>query len=330
MRCACGLRQRKLRTLRVAVSKQQKTNGDPTDPVLFVPVCLWCVSLAGRAGQVKHPTKSTPLLSMRKDPVPEFGKWEKDVLYTAYFERARKADTSGSDNRQMAPPANAHHHIHKSSRPHTILDPTAVVRRTCRQEVPKATKGQHPARIERQTRAAVSNPRRMTSNPSHPHRDTVYQGVGTNRPDYVYDIQSSSSQPRGGGGAGRPPPWERNSSTESGSGTGSIPPSARGRSRLRPLAEGERTPGHRTGVPKFGDWNVDGPSADYGFTRVFGQLRDEKKTSTSSVAATETAPTPSLSGEKLNAKSEPKCWVSLKGCWPWRCSSRRGTERSKQ
>lgn len=70
-------------------------------------------------------------------------------------------------------------------------------------------------------------------------------------------------------------------------------------------------PVHRAGAPIFGEWNVNGPSADYGFTQAFGQVRDRKKTSTTPVAATEAPTTPSYNSENLNTNRRFKVRCSL-------------------
>ncbi|KAH7441534.1 hypothetical protein KP509_03G042100 [Ceratopteris richardii] len=86
--------------------------------------------------------------------------------------------------------------------------------------------------------------------PNHP----VYQGRLGNRPGSPY--------------------CERKTSAEGGSAHGSSTP---GRSRLRGSVRADETPDRGAAIPKFGEWNVNDPSAGEGFTMIFNQHRNEKK-----------------------------------------------------
>lgn len=169
------------------------------------------------------------LILQQRDRAPEFGKWESDVRYTAYFEKAGKSNASSSSSKPVSPPVNAGR-IHIGSGTRATQD-TAMVRQRHR-ELLEAAELQHPLRTERQTRAEVGNHWRMATNPSHPRHQAPYQGVGVDA--LVHEIRSNPSRPRAGGGEGYPPPRVRNSSSESGGRAGIMPPLAPERSRPRP------------------------------------------------------------------------------------------------
>lgn len=176
------------------------------------------------------------LLLQQRNPVPVFGEWESDVPYTAYFERARKANPSSSNNKQIASPVNASC-INASTSTCPAGDPTMVLRR--HKEVSNAKEGQYPASKELKTRAEVCIARTMTNKPFHPHQEIVlHQGVS--RVGAGYGIRSSFVRPWVGGGPRIRLSLEGNNSSESAGVTGSMPFPEKERFHRRPLAEVER------------------------------------------------------------------------------------------
>eukprot|EP00250_Pteridium_aquilinum_P006192 c16159_g1_i1 orf=457-1218(+) len=84
----------------------------------------------------------------------------------------------------------------------------------------------------------------------------IYQGRLGNRPGSPY--------------------WERKNPPEGGN---AFAPSTPGKSRLHPgSTRANETPDRAAALPKFGAWDENDPSAGEGFTVIFNQARNEKKT----------------------------------------------------
>lgn len=92
-----------------------------------------------------------------------------------------------------------------------------------------------------------------------PNHHAAYQGRLGNKP------------------ASASPGWERKVPSEGGT---VFAPATPGKSRLRAgsTTRGDETPDRSPALPKFGDWNEKDPSSGEGFTVIFNQARNEKKT----------------------------------------------------
>ncbi|XP_059448428.1 RPM1-interacting protein 4-like isoform X2 [Corylus avellana] len=246
--------------------------------------------------------------------VPEFGKWQDEVQYTAHFDNVRKGKSSGTANPkdpQDKPGSNK-----------------------AEAEAPKgseALRSKHEQHLSRE----VGHPRRSSESPLH--HDTVGQRVSSDSPLHHHGGSSSGdihrramrqsvgsdrsiehsplhphNQARVGGKSSdvSSPSWERKGSSQGSS--HSLAPLTPGRSRLRSVTRGDDTPDHSAAVPKFGDWDESNPASSEGYTAIFNRVREEKQVEAGKVPAT-AGDTPYSNGHKQSGNENSKgCF-----CFPW-------------
>ncbi|XP_030461788.1 RPM1-interacting protein 4-like isoform X1 [Syzygium oleosum] len=208
-------------------------------------------------------------------------------------------------------------------------------------EAEQVMKGQTARRPSHEYRIRVEEDghRRRRFSDSTLHRDPRYGRVAAESPvhhdggmisrstpnrlvwqnPWVEHIESSTHRTQHlasvGGGGGRmstPVREKRYSFTCSGH---SAAPMTPGRSRLKSVTRGDKTPNHITAVPKFGDWDETNPSSADVYTDVFDRVVEEKKGAARTAPVTTTeAPRSIRQHSSVDTRSESQgCW-----CFPWR------------
>ncbi|XP_030515698.1 RPM1-interacting protein 4-like [Rhodamnia argentea] len=169
-------------------------------------------------------------------------------------------------------------------------------------------------RDPRYSRAAAESPVLRGSGMSSPYRSVWQNPWSEHIKSSSHSTQHRASVGGGGGRMSSPvqEPEKRHSSTSRGHSTA---PTTPGRSRLKPVARGDKTSNHSTAVPKFGDWDETSPSSADGYTHVFNLVVEEKKGAAGKPPVT-TAENPHSNGQYSRAETRSKsrgCW-----CFPWR------------
>ncbi|KAK9013346.1 hypothetical protein V6N11_041359 [Hibiscus sabdariffa] len=201
----------------------------------------------------------------QRSRVPKFGTWEneRDVPYTAYFDKARQGRSGGKivnpNDPRESPEIHRDYVAPKLDEPvgHGPAARRGHDRGRSRDEGDLKQHGDHsmPSRYgrgvssgeasKRSTRASIGSENSIDKSPIH------HQARGAGR------------------GSMSSPAWEGKTSYDSSHGTP-------GRSKMRPSARGNESPDKGAAVPKFGDWDERNPSSADGYTHIFNQVREER------------------------------------------------------
>ncbi|GMI69229.1 RPM1 interacting protein 4 [Hibiscus trionum] len=221
--------------------------------------------------------------STQRSRVPKFGTWEneRDVPYTAYFDKARQGRSGGkivNPNDPQESPEVHRDYVAPIRAPPESDEPVGHgparrghERGRSREEGDLKQYGDSPARNENVNRRpsgdyAPSRYGRGVSSGDPPKRSTR-ASIGS---ENSIDKSPLHHQARSTGrGSMASPAWEGKASHESSHGTP-------GRSRMRPSARGNESPDIGAAVPKFGDWDESNPSSADGYTHIFNQVREER------------------------------------------------------
>ncbi|KAL2488201.1 RPM1-interacting protein 4 [Forsythia ovata] len=256
---------------------------------------------------------------MANSSVPKFGNWESEdnVPYTVYFDKARKNrggkminPNDPEENPDMFPntdssaPAPA-----PSSKPQTRPGEPRVSReegdfRQFRNSPARSENmGQRTAnesnyvsrgvRSGGHARPSAGSEHSIERSPLHPH--------GHARPSAgsEHSIERSPLHPHHqakitGRGSGSPA-WEGKNSHDNSHGTP-------GRSRLKPVAQGDESPNRGAAVPIFGEWDENDPQSAENFTHIFNQVRDERNNGAGNVSGTPKHPSHAQNQHSKNHK----------------------------
>ncbi|XP_059626218.1 RPM1-interacting protein 4-like [Cornus florida] len=224
--------------------------------------------------------------------VPKFGNWESEenVPYTVYFEKARKGKgrTGGKminpndpqENPDMfpdvAPPAQAQAQAPPSRTRTAPEEPIGQV----------AVRPTHERRVSREDVDAMNSTDSLARNGNTPrktandHQRHGGRGAGSGRParqsaGSEHSIERSPLHPHYqarivGKSSGSPSREGRNSYD----GSHGTP----GRSRLKPVTQGDESPDRGAAVPRFGEWDEKNPSSADNYTHIFNRVREERHT----------------------------------------------------
>uniref|UniRef100_A0A2P2JLL8 RPM1-interacting protein 4 n=1 Tax=Rhizophora mucronata TaxID=61149 RepID=A0A2P2JLL8_RHIMU len=242
----------------------------------------------------------------QRSPVPKFGNWESEenVLYTAYFENARKGWSRGKTINPNDPLQN----------PDIVSEPEGP----SGSEAVRRTHERHRSREDSDLKQFANSPARQENMNGRAGVELAPQryggrGVGSGesqkRParrsgcsENSFDRSPLHYRARiSGKSSGAPsPPWEGKGSYESGHATP-------GRSRLRP--RGDESPDKGAAVPKFGDWDESNPASADGYTHIFNKVREERQAGMVPGVPTES---PYAHVRKQPPSDSTKCC-----CFPW-------------
>ncbi|OVA06231.1 Pathogenic type III effector avirulence factor Avr cleavage site [Macleaya cordata] len=250
------------------------------------------------------------ILWQQRSHVPKFGNWEneKNVPYTAYFDKARIVKVGGKMINPNDPQQN----------PDMFpVDPTPVKAPVRTRVEPEVQVGQGMARPKHENRSTREtdspsrheNPtgRRTSGESYHQQRsDGVSSGETPKRSarqtgGYERSIDQSPLHPhyqaktgvRSSGVAS--PSWDRKSSENN----HGVAPKTPERSRMR-------SPDQAAAVPKFGEWDENDPASADGFTGIFNKVRQEKQTGMANVITMPTS-TPNRRNQAGNDNSKTRC-----------------------
>ncbi|KAL4377591.1 hypothetical protein GQ457_02G004510 [Hibiscus cannabinus] len=215
----------------------------------------------------------------QRSRVPKFGTWEneRDVPYTAYFDKARQGRSGGKivnpNDPQQSP------EIHRDYVAPKLDEPIGHGPATrghdpgrSRAELAGDLKqyGDSPARnenINRRPSGDHSTPPSRYGRGEASKRSTR-ASIGSENSIDKSPIHHQASRGAGRGSMASPA-WEGKTSYDSSHGTP-------GRSKMRPSARGNESPDKGAAVPKFGDWDERNPSSADGYTHIFNQVREER------------------------------------------------------
>lgn len=200
-------------------------------------------------------------MANRPSHVPQFGNWDANdqVPFTVVFDNARAGKGGGKMFNPNDPEENPAAFGLKSedSFQSEEIDPIPSKQQrgveTARRQSGDAYARAGGADGSRRGPGGGGGRENTGSEESPNHQ--IYQGRLGNRPGSPY--------------------WERKNPSEGGN---AIAPSTAGKSRLRPGSRPDETPDRGAALPKFGAWDENDPSAGEGFTVIFNQARNEKKT----------------------------------------------------
>lgn len=213
-------------------------------------------------------------MAQRPNHVPKFGNWDANdqVPFTAVFENARAG--KGNGNKIINP-------NDPSENPAAFglqSDEPPPARRASQQHYAKEMAlGTELTHLKPSGDGGLPRPT-MADN----SKSGSYGGVRDNEGSFgVGDYQRVDQSPghpaayKGRLGNSPSPVWEKKVPPEGGT---MYPPANPGRSRLRPGSRGDETPDRGPVLPKFGAWDEKDPASGEGFTVIFNQARNEKKT----------------------------------------------------
>ncbi|CAL9105266.1 unnamed protein product [Musa acuminata var. zebrina] len=222
---------------------------------------------------------SSPYIDMaQRGHVPRFGDWNENAAYTICFDTARKGKVAGGNIVNPNDPEQSPE-LHK---------PAAMA----------AAEPQHPKQGRRDK--AVDN----IANQHHQGANYVREERREERQFQGYP--QASPQPRGSGGQRT---GARRNPGEAGY-VRSPSPVTQGRAaNSRQNVAGRQRPAT---VPKFGEWDAADPKSSAGYTVIFNQVKEEKKTAVAWVPAVPVQRAPSPATER--AHHNDSYWIGLFPC----------------
>lgn len=235
---------------------------------------------------------------MARANVPQFGNWDSDqsVPYTVYFEKARK--NRGGGGKMINP-----NDPEENPELYSIMEPSPI------RQAPEPVK-----------RGGGGGGGIMST----PERRRNKEDMNDFKPPYadLPDLNKNSSrktvnEPNYAGGRSQKPSRSTRTSMGSEQSFERSPlhpqyQATPGRSRLRPTARGDESPGNKgAALPKFGEWDDKNPQSAENYTHIFNKVREQR--SAGPVPINSTPPRhPSYDARvpkpKKNSKSR---------CFPW-------------
>ncbi|THU58264.1 hypothetical protein C4D60_Mb03t12350 [Musa balbisiana] len=204
--------------------------------------------------------------------VPRFGDWNENAAYTTCFDTARKGKAAGGNIVNPNDPEQSPE-LHK---------PAAMA----------AAEPQHPKQGRRDKAVEFNIANQLHQGANHGREERQFQGYAQAAP-----------QPRGSGGQRT---GARRNPGEAGYVRSPSPVTQRRAANSRQNVAGRQRPAT---VPKFGEWDAADPKSSAGYTVIFNQVKEEKKTAVAWVPAVPVQPAPSPATER--AHHNDSYWIGV-------------------
>lgn len=253
----------------------------------------------------------------QRSHVPKFGNWESEenVPYTAYFDKARKAGPGSKMINPNDPEENSDSVLDNSSsadlppsKPRVDSeDPSGKGSVRSTHELQKSREDGDPKNF-------VDSPARQNNVGNKSAGDSAprYGGHGVGSADprrrpsrqstgSEYSVERSPLHRQARAPGKDSPSWEGKNSYDSSHGTP-------GRSRLRPVNQGNETPDRGAAVPKFGEWDESDPAAADGYTHIFNKVREERQVAAGQMPGTPNGRSYAIQNQPTNDKAQSCCF----------------------